>query len=76
MLLRIWTLLSNISFVKFGKETKPGFPKPKKRGVKDRFSIRDCAKFDVKNKTLRIEKLKTRIDMRQPIRFGGKLKQQ
>jgi putative transposase len=54
---------------------KPGFPKPKKRGVKDCFSIRDSAKFDVKNKMLRIEKLKTRIDMRQPIRFGGKLKQ-
>jgi len=54
---------------------KPGYPKPKKRGFKDRFAIHDAAKFDVKNKTLRIEKLKTRIDMRQPIRFGGKLKQ-
>ncbi len=52
----------------------PGYPKPKKRGDRDRFSIRDSAKFDVKNKMLRIEKLKTRIDMRQPIRFGGKLK--
>jgi putative transposase len=50
---------------------KPGYPKPKKRGFKDRFAIRDAAKFDFKNKTLRIEKLKTRIDMRQPIRFGG-----
>jgi len=57
------------------KGEKPGYPKPKKRGVKDRFAIRDAAKFDVKNKTLRIEKLKTRIDMRQPIRFGGKFKQ-
>ena len=57
------------------KGEKPGYPKPKKRGVKDRFAIRDAAKFDFKNKTLRIEKLKTRIDMRQPIRFGGKFKQ-
>jgi len=54
---------------------KPGYPKPKRKGVKESFAIRDVAKFDVKNKTLRIEKLKTRIDLRQPIRFNGKLKQ-
>jgi putative transposase len=62
-------------FRRVSKGEKPGYPKPKKRGFKDRFAIRDAAKFDVKNKTLRIEKLKTRVDMRQPIRFGGKLKQ-
>jgi len=54
---------------------KPGYPKPKRKGVKESFAIRDVAKFDVKNKTLRIEKLKTRIDLRQPIRLNGKLKQ-
>ena len=54
---------------------KPGYPKPKKKGIKESFAIRDVAKFDVKNKTLRIEKLKTRIDLRQPIRLNGKLKQ-
>ena len=36
------------------KGEKPGYPKPKKRGVKDRFAIRDAAKFDVKNKTNRL----------------------
>jgi putative transposase len=46
-----------------------------KKGVKESFAIRDSAKFDVKNKTLRIEKLKTRIDLRQYVRFDGKLKQ-
>jgi putative transposase len=33
---------------------KPGYPTPKKKGVKESFAIRDVAKFDVKNKTLRI----------------------
>jgi len=41
---------------------KPGYPKPKRKGVKESFAIRDVAKFDVKNKMLRIEKLKTRIE--------------
>jgi putative transposase len=54
---------------------KHGYPQPKKKGVNESFAIRDVAKFDVKNKTLRIEKLKTRIDLRQQIRFDGKLKQ-
>jgi len=34
-----------------------------------------CAQFDVDGKSLRIEKLKTRINMRQKIRFDGQLKQ-
>jgi putative transposase len=54
---------------------KPGYPQPKKKGVNESFAIRDVAKFDVKNKMLRIEKLKTRIDLRQPVRFEGKQKQ-
>jgi putative transposase len=54
---------------------KPGYPKPKKKYVRESFAIRDAAKFDVKNKTLRIEKLKTRVDLRQPVRFNGQFKQ-
>lgn len=54
---------------------KAGYPRPRKKGQRESFSIRDVAKFDVKNKMLRIEKLKTRIEMRQNIRFSGKLKQ-
>jgi putative transposase len=54
---------------------KPGYPQPKKKGIKDSFAIRESEKFEVVNKKLRIEKLKTWIDLRQPIRFGGKLKQ-
>ncbi|MEZ5670914.1 MAG: transposase [Thiotrichaceae bacterium] len=54
---------------------KPGYPKYKKRDHKDSFALREAEKFDVDYKQLRIEKLKTRIEMRQPIRFGGKRKQ-
>lgn len=59
--------------VKAGK--KPGFPNFKKKGVRDSFSIRENPKFDVKDKTLRIEKLKTRIKMRQRLRLNGIAKQ-
>jgi len=54
---------------------KPGFPKFKKRGVKESFSLRNAALFGVFGRSLRISRLKTRIDMRQPIRLQGKLKQ-
>lgn len=59
--------------VKAGK--KPGFPTFKKKGVGDAFSIRETPKFDVAGKTLRIEKLKTRIKMRQGLRLNGIAKQ-
>lgn len=59
--------------VKQGK--KPGFPRFKKKGVNDSFSLRESAKFDVDGRTLRIEKLKTRINMRQKLRFSGQTKQ-
>jgi len=59
--------------VKEGK--KPGFPRFKKKDVNDSFALREPTKFDVDGRTLRIEKLKSRIKMRQRIRFGGKLKQ-
>jgi putative transposase len=55
--------------VKLGK--KPGC----KRDVKDSFALRESEKFDIDNRTLRIEKLKTRIEMRQFLRFRGRPKQ-
>jgi len=60
--------------VKLGQ--KPyGYPKYKKRDVKDSFALRESEKFDVDNRTLRLEKLKTRIEMRQFLRFRGTPKQ-
>ena len=59
--------------VKAGK--KPGFPRFKKRGTSDSFSVREKEKFDVVGKSLRIEKLKTRIKMRQSPRLNGIAKQ-
>ena len=50
---------------------KAGYPKFKKRGLHDSFSLREKPKFDVGGRTLRIEKLKTRIKMRQELRFTG-----
>ena len=50
---------------------KAGYPKFKKRGLHDSFSLREKPKFDVNGRTLRIEKLKTRIKMRQELRFTG-----
>ena len=38
---------------------KAGYPKFKKRGLHDSFSLREKPKFDVDGRTLRIEKLKT-----------------
>ncbi len=53
----------------------PGYPKFRKRGQNDSFALRETPKFDVENRTLRIERLKTRIKMRQKLRFTGKAKQ-
>ena len=50
---------------------KAGYPKFKKRGLHDSFSLREKPKFDVDGRTLRIEKLKTRIKMPQELRFTG-----
>ena len=52
---------------------KPGFPQFKKKGVSDSFALREKPKFDVDGRWLRIEKLKTRIKMRQMVRFTGTL---
>ena len=59
--------------VKLGQ--KPGFPTFKKKGVGDSFALREKPKFDVDGRELRIEKLKTKIKMRQPLRFTGALNQ-
>ena len=53
----------------------PGFPTFKKKGVADSFALREAAKFEVEGRTLRIEKLPTRIKMRQKLRFTGQTKQ-
>jgi putative transposase len=57
------------------KTKNPGYPVFKKKDVNDSFVMRESSKFDVEGRTLRIEKLGTRIDMRQKLRFTGKLKQ-
>ena len=54
---------------------KPGYPRFKKKDVNDSFALREPSKFDVDGRTLRIERLKTRIKMRQPLRFTGQTKQ-
>jgi len=59
--------------VRLGKN--PGFPKFKAKDIRESFSLRSPTRFGVFGRSLRIEKLKTRIDMRQPIRLQGKLKQ-
>ena len=50
---------------------KPGYPRFKKRGLHDSFALREKPKFDVEGRTLRIEKLNTRIKMREALRFSG-----
>jgi putative transposase len=54
---------------------KAGFPRFKKKDCHDSFALRESAKFDVIGRELRIEKLKTKIEMRQPLRFQGTAKQ-
>jgi len=54
---------------------KVGFPQFKKKDVNDSFALREKAKFDVDGRLLRIEKLNTRIKMRQKLRFDGIAKQ-
>lgn len=54
---------------------KYGFPVFKKKGVGDSFALRESAKFGVEGRQLRLEKLPTRIKMRQRLRFTGELKQ-
>lgn len=57
------------------KHRRAGFPKFKKKDVKDSFALRETWKFDVDGRKLRLEKLKTKINMREKLRFTGKTKQ-
>ena len=57
------------------KTGNPGYPRFKKKDVDDSFAMREPSKFGVEGRELRIEKLKTRIKMRQPLRFSGQTKQ-
>src|SRR5271166_2612865 len=50
---------------------KPGFPRFHKKGINDSFAMREKPKFDIDGRTLRIEKLPTRIKLRQLPRFTG-----
>lgn len=54
---------------------KPGYPRFKKKDHNDSFALRESAKFDVSGRSLRIEKLKSRITMAQVLRWGGEAKQ-
>jgi len=57
----------------FRKQAK--YPQFKKRGVRDSFSIREKEKFSIDGRKLKIEKLKSKIKMRQKVRFEGVQKQ-
>lgn len=57
----------------FKKQTK--HPKFKKRGQHDNFAIREKEKFSVDGRKLKIEKLSSKIKMRQKPRFEGVKKQ-
>lgn len=57
------------------KKNLYGYPQFKKKGLCDSFSVREKEKFDVDGRTIRIEKLSTRIKMRQTLRFTGLPKQ-
>lgn len=53
----------------------PGYPQFKKKDINDSFALREPSKFAVEGRQLRIEKLPSRIDMRQELRFTGATKQ-
>ncbi|MDO9566671.1 MAG: RNA-guided endonuclease TnpB family protein [Candidatus Desulfaltia sp.] len=63
-----------LAFQRFFKKQSE-YPKFKKRGVHDSFSIREKEKFSINGRKLKIEKLKTKINMRQKPRFEGIQKQ-
>lgn len=57
----------------FNKTSK--FPKFKKKKLNESFSIREKEKFTVKDRSLKIEKLKTKLKLRNKLRFNGIPKQ-
>lgn len=50
---------------------KPGYPTFHKKGVNESFALREKLKFSVEGRMLRVERLKTKIRMRQELRFTG-----
>ena len=58
-------------FHRVKKGDKADYAKFKKRGLHDSFALREKPEFDVEGRTLRIEKLNTRIKMREALRFTG-----
>ena len=67
------------AFTRFFK-SKEGFPKFKKKGIKDSFNITQAPKFSVVGRELRIEKFNKGkklppISLREKLRFTGKPKQ-
>lgn len=69
----------NNAFTHFFRRVKagqnPGFPVFKKKDVNDSFALRERPKFDVNGRELRIEKLSTKLKLRQRLRFSGVTKQ-
>lgn len=54
---------------------KAGYPRFKKKDVNDSFALRRANRFTVSNRKLRVERLKTKIKMREELRFTGTHKQ-
>ena len=49
-------------FRRIKAKQKAGFPRFKRKDIKDSFALREKAKFDVNGRLLRIEKLKSKIN--------------
>lgn len=50
---------------------KQGYPRFKKKGAKESFSLRQSTRFTVTGTKLRLERLKTKLQMEQKLRFNG-----
>jgi putative transposase len=62
-------------FRRLKAKQQAGFPRFKKKDINDSFALREPAKFNCSGRELRLEKLKTKIEMRQALRFQGTPKQ-
>jgi len=58
--------------VKLGQ--KPGYPKFKKKNINDSFTMREVGKKVIEGRKLKISRLGSTINMRQKVRFEGKVK--
>ena len=63
-----------LAFKRFFKK-QGGHPQFKKRGIHDSFAIREKEKFNIDVRKLKIERLNSKIKMRQKLRFKGIPKQ-